>query len=273
MMVYVRRLGLLGPLLIAGAAIAVLTLALIALGSAVPSAFEAFLAASSIVLAIGSWAVWNNPRLYFWRLRMSASLGRKVAPAWRLSVTYRSKRGPDDPAAIAGSLEAAGLACETISSRTVQVLEGSTRLVVHWDEPVLDDDGAGAPDWIVNVEADYPPVPYSESIRFLRHDVMPVLESLEISLQATPARLYHLRVAYAPGRNPFEGLLIRATPDVLVTHYSVLLKPEGTRDEKIELSREAVSLEATSRSRFEQLVERLLTLDGSWPVAFLDSVR
>lgn len=255
------------------AAIALLTLLMLWLGDSVPNVVAAVLAATSIVLGLGSWAVGHYPPLFFWRRRMAATLGRRIAPAWKLRLGYRSRVSPQDRHRAAEQLTAGGMRVEQRSDRELALILGAVHLTVRWDEPYLDDDGSGPPDWLVSLDVDYPPVPYNESIRFLRSEVMPLLEVIERALDVTPDRSYRLTVEYPKGANPFEGLLIRAAPDETVTNYSVMLRPDPAGEERIELSRERVALTATTRSRFEELVERLLTLDGSWPVRFLDSLR
>lgn len=239
----------------------------------IPVAAQAFLTALSVVAALGSWAVWNYPPVYFWRKRVASSLGRHVAPAWNLLVDYRSRTQPDDPRVEAKLAGVRGLTFERPTNRTVRVIAQATTATITWSEPLLDEDTKGAPDWVVHVAVSYPPVPYHDSVEFLRKRVMPLLEVLETAIDASPDRLYHLTVEYDPGNNPFEGLLIRAAPDETISAYSVMIKPAGAGEELIEVNRERLALQAVSRSRFEELVQGLLTLDGRWPVAFLRSLR
>jgi hypothetical protein len=260
------------------AAIVGLTILMLWLGDSVPNLVTAVVTSSSIVLAVGSWAVWHYPPLYFWRQKFAAALGRRIAPGWKLRLAYQSRVSPAEREIFTERLSEERLAfgrlrVEERSEHDLELILGPTHFNMRWDEPRLDEDGTGQPDWFVSLDVDYPPVPYNESIRFLRLEVMPVLEAVERALDVTPSRSYRLVVEYPRGANPFEGLLIRAAPDQTVTNYSVILRPDPRGEERIELSREGVALTAVSRSRFEELVERLLTLDGSWPVAFLDSMR
>jgi hypothetical protein len=273
-MALVRKvLRLAGWPVVAVAAVLLITAVLVMSDERVPAAAQAFLTAVSIVLAIGSWAVWNYPPVYFWRKRVASTFGRHVAPAWKLLVDYRSRTQPSDPR-IEGRLAAAhGVTFERTSSRTLRVTSQGTAATIAWADALTDEDSAGAPDWVVHVEVSYPPVAYHDSVDFLRAHVMPLLETLESAIDASPDRLYHLTVEYDPGNNPFEGLLIRAAPDATITAYSVLIRPWNDSEELIEVNRERVALQAVSRSRFEELVERLLTLDGRWPVAFLRGLR
>ena len=269
MMAFVRNfLSLATPVIALLVAISAFTAGFLIIDNRLPRLAEAVITASSLTLLAGSYLVSKNPRLYFWRQRVVANLGRHVAPAWRLRITYRSRLSPNDATQMGETLRGRGFTCDFLSDRTAQVIQGGTRVEVHWDEPDLDN-GDGPPDWFVFVDADYPTIPYQESIRFLRGSVMPLLETVEQAIEAVAAPLYHLDVIYSPRYNPFEGLLIRAVPGALVSHYSVMLRPEGARDEKIDLSRDRLSLEAGTRSGFERQVERLLTLNGSWPADYL----
>ena len=213
------------------------------------------------------------PIIRSWRKRFQSSVGRHVAPAWKLSVDYRSRIQPGDERVEARLAAATSVTFERITTRTIRVAAGGTSAAMDWSEPLDDEPSSGAPDWVIHVEVDYPPVPYHESVSFLRNRVMPLLEVLESAVDASPDRLYHLTVEYGSDNNPFEGLLIRAAPDETIAAYSVVIKPAGAGEELIEVSRESQALQAVSRSRFEELVERLLTLDGRWPVALLRSLR
>jgi hypothetical protein len=274
MMAIVRNgLGLAGWPAVGLALIAALTFVFVVADDKLPVLATALVTSVSIVLALGSWAVWNYPPVYFWRKRLGSSIGRRVAPAWKLTVDYRSRIQPDDPRVEAKLAAVKGLTFERSTSRTVRVTAQATTATMNWSEPLLDEDGPGAPDWMVSVAVSYPPVPYHESVEFLRGRVMPLLEVLETAIDASPDRIYHLTVEYEPGNNPFEGLLIRAAPDETISAYSVMIKPAGAGEERIDISRERLALQAVSRSRFEELVQGLLTLDGRWPVALLRSLR
>lgn len=255
------------------ALVVALSLVFLAADAAVPVIAQAVLTALSVVLVLGSWAVWNYPPVYFWRKRLQSSIGRHVAPAWKLSVDYRSRIQPGDDRVEARLAAANGVTFERTTTRTLRVSAGGTAAAIEWSEPLDDEPTSGAPDWVVHVEVEYPPVPYHESVGFLRKRVMPLLEVLEAAIDASPDRLYHLTVEYGSDSNPFEGLLIRAAPDETISAYSVMIKPAGAGEELIEVNRERLALQAVSRSRFEELVERLLTLDGRWPVALLRSLR
>jgi hypothetical protein len=259
--------------IVALAIVVILTVVLLLADDKIPAAATALLTSVSIVLAVGSWAVWNYPPVYFWRKRLASRVGRRVAPAWKLTVDYRSRIQPDNPRVEAKLGAVKGLTFERPTSRTVRATAMSTTATISWSEPLLDEDTIGAPDWMVSVAVGYAPVPYHESVEFLRGRVMPLLEVLETAIDASPDRIYHLTVAYEPGNNPFEGLLIRAAPDETISAYSVMIKPAGAGEELIEISRERLALQAVSRSRFEELVQGLLTLDGRWPVALLRSLR
>jgi hypothetical protein len=274
MMLPVRNLSSLASWpLAAFAAVGALTAAFLALGPAVPTFLQAFITALAVVSAVGSWAVWNYPPIYFWRKRFASRIGRHIAPAWRLQVDYRSRVQPQDPRVETRLAHAGSLSFDRTSSRSLRVTAQATTATIDWAEPLAEEDTPGAPDWVVHIEVEYPPVPYHESVEFLRQRVMPLLEVLESAIDASPDRLYHLTVEYDRGNNPFEGILIRAAPDETISAYSVLIKPEGASEELIEINRERLALQAVSRSRFEELVERLLTLDGRWPVEFLRSLR
>lgn len=250
-----------------------LTAAFLWLGEGIPTIAAALLTASSIVFGLGSWAAWHYPPVYFWRQRFWASVGRRQAPAWKLRLMYRSRSQADDRSEVAERLIRRGLRVEDRVPRELEVVRGATHLTLHWEDPDVEAEEADPPNWFVSVAVDYPPIAYHESIRFLRSSVMPILEVVESALDVTPDRSYRLVVEYPRGHNPFEGLLIRAAPDTTVANYSVMLRPDPTGEERIELSQERLTLTAVTRSRFEELVERLLTLDGSWPVAFLDSLQ
>jgi hypothetical protein len=255
------------------ALIAVLTVIFMIASDKLPVFATALLTAVAIVLALGSWAVWNYPPVYFWRKRVVSTFGRHVAPAWRVLVDYRSRIQPSDPRVEARLAAVRDLMFVRESDHTVRVTAQATTATITWADPLTEEDTSRAPDWIVHVDVSYPPVPYHQSVEFLRQRVMPLLEVLESAIDASPDRLYHLTVEYDPDNNPFEGLLIRAAPDETISAYSVMIRPEGAGEELIEINRERLALQAVSRSRFEELVERLLTLDGRWPVAFLRSLR
>jgi hypothetical protein len=274
MMAPVRNgLKLAGWPIVGLALVIALTVVFVVADDKLPTVAEAVITAVSIVLALASWAVWNYPPVYFWRKRVASTFGRRVAPAWKLLVDYRSRIQPGDPRVEERLSRVRGLTFERATGRTIRVTAQGTTATLSWSEPLTDEETTGAPDWVVNVQVDYPPVAYHQSVDFLRGRVMPLLEALESAIDASPDRLYHLTVEYAPGKNPFEGLLIRAAPDETIAAYSVIIRPGGAGEELIDINRERLALEAVSRSRFEELVEGLLTLDGRWPVAFLRTLR
>lgn len=250
-----------------------LTAVLVFADETVPVVAQAFLTALSIVAALASWAIWNYPPVYFWRKRVASTFGRHVAPAWKLLVDYRSRIQPSDPRVEERLAAEQDVTFERTSARTIRVMAQATTATITWADPLTEEDTLGAPDWVVHVDVSYPPVAYHQSVVFLRERVMPLLEVIESAIDASPDRLYHLTVEYDPDNNPFEGLLIRAAPDETISAYSVLIRPSNAGEELIEINRERLALQAVSRSRFEELVERLLTLDGRWPLAFLRGLR
>jgi hypothetical protein len=226
----------------------------------IPVVANAAFAVLGIMTLVASFALRHSPTLYFWQLRLSARFGRTVAPSWHLRATYRARFGPDSDVDERIRRRLAGATVRGESTRRIRVEVGGSSAIIAWEQP----DAESRDDWIVAVDLAYPSVAYHDSVRFLRELVMPLLEEIEGAIGASD-RGYEMTVEYQAGRNPFEGLLVRSAPGAAVTSYYVVFKPEADRDAVIELSRSQMRFRSSSRSAFESIVERLLTLRGKWP--------
>jgi hypothetical protein len=250
-------LPLLGLVLLGG-----LTLLFAQLGQIVDARVDAFMTAIGVWSMVAAIAYQRSSSVRYWIIRLRARLGRGFAPSWKLSVGLRARVGPDEGAVfeerVRKRLPLARL--DFTRERAATLTVTGNPLEIEWAHPMVDLD-RDTEDWEVHVSAEYPSVMYHDSIRFLRQNVMPVLEAIDESLEAT-ARDYHLIVHYGTAGNPFEGLVIQAAPPDTVVSYQVTLRPGA--DEEIQLLGDRLTLTATSRSRFEEAVERLLTLNGAW---------
>jgi hypothetical protein len=231
------------------------------IGGAFPSDVNNILTAAGVTSLAGSVLYARSGDLRFWLIRVRARFLRGVAPAWKIRVAYRARVGPSDLGELGDVLRRthsdARVTAE--SDKRIAIEAGGSRLIVEWVQP-LDEPDRGLRDWEVQGFMDHPSVQYHDSVRFLRRVVMPLLEGVESALEVV-GREYRLVVEYGHGGNPFEGLVVRSAPGQAITSYDFLLA--AGPGERIHMSKDRLDLSASSRSRFEEIVESLLALGGA----------